>query len=92
MAHALPVAAIARGGIPEVVENGRNGLLVSDLDPQAFASSIERLFAHPDEAIRLGAAARQSVVARFSATRMVEETVRLYEHLIATGGALNSGD
>jgi glycosyltransferase involved in cell wall biosynthesis len=92
MAHALPVAAIARGGVPEVVENGRNGLLVADLDPRTFASNIVRLFAHPDEAIHLGAAARETVRARFSVTRMVEETVRLYEHLIAKGGALNSGD
>jgi L-malate glycosyltransferase len=92
MAHALPVAAIARGGIPEIVENGRNGLLTANLDPQTFASSIARLFAHPDEAVRLGAAARETVVARFSVTRMVEETVRLYERVIAQGGALNSGD
>jgi L-malate glycosyltransferase len=92
MAHALPVAAIARGGVPEVVEDGGNGLLVTDLDPQTFAAGIARLFAHPDEAVHLGAAARETVVARFSATRMVEETVRLYEHLIAKRSALNSGD
>ncbi len=84
MAHALPVAAIARGGIPEVVEEGKNGLLVKDLDPDAFSSSIARLVARPDEALRLGKAARETAITRFSANRMVEETLRLYE-LVVTG-------
>ncbi len=83
MAHALPVAAIARGGIPEVVEEGKNGLLVKDLNPDAFSSAIARLVAHPDDAIRLGKAARETILSRFSADRMVEETLRLYERLVA---------
>jgi glycosyltransferase involved in cell wall biosynthesis len=85
MAHGLPVVAIARGGIPEVVQDQTNGLLVKDLDPEAFASAITRLVAHRDESTRLGNAARKTIVTRFSADRMVEETLRLYE-LLMTGG------
>jgi glycosyltransferase involved in cell wall biosynthesis len=88
MAHALPVVAISRGGIPEIVEGGKNGLLVKDLDPDAFSSGIARLVAHPDEAIRLGKAARETAITHFSANQMVEETLRLYEGLIATGSRL----
>jgi glycosyltransferase involved in cell wall biosynthesis len=83
MAHGLPVAAIARGGIPEVVEDGKNGLLVMDPDPDAFASALVSLLAHPEEAMRLGSAARETVMARFSEGRMVEETSLLYEQLVA---------
>jgi glycosyltransferase involved in cell wall biosynthesis len=90
MAHALPVAAIARGGIPEVMESEKDGLLVKDLNPEAFSSTLARLVAHPDEAIRLGKAARETVRARFSANRMVEETIRLYEQLVAADSSLNS--
>jgi L-malate glycosyltransferase len=90
MAHALPVAAFARGGIPEVVEEEKNGLLVKDLNPDAFSSAIARLVAHPGEAIRLGKAARETILARFSADRMVEETLVLYEHLVAADSSLNS--
>ena len=90
MAHALPVTAIARGGIPEVIEEGKNGLLVKDLDPEAFASALARLVAHPDEATRLGRAARETVMTRFSANQMVEETLRVYEHLLSAGGGVNS--
>jgi glycosyltransferase involved in cell wall biosynthesis len=84
MAHALPVVAIARGGIPEFVEEDKNGLLVKDLDPGAFSSAIARLVAHPEEAIRLGKGARETVMARFSVSQMVEETLHLYE-LLVTG-------
>jgi glycosyltransferase involved in cell wall biosynthesis len=82
MAHALPAVALARGGVPEVLENGKNGVLV-DLDPGAFASAIAHLLAHPDEATRLGNAARETVITHFSANRMVEETLLLYEELAA---------
>jgi glycosyltransferase involved in cell wall biosynthesis len=81
MAHALPVVAIARGGIPEVVEDGKNGLLVKDLEPDAFSSAILRLVVHADEARRLGMAARETAMTRFSADQMVEETLRLYGQL-----------
>jgi len=83
MAHALPVVSFVRGGIPEVVEEGKNGVLVNDLDPSAFSSALARLVIRPEEAIRLGKAARETIFARFSVDRMVEETLRLYEHLVA---------
>lgn len=82
MSQALPVVAIERGGIPEVVEDGKNGLLVENLDPEAFSSIVARLFANPEEAARLGAAARETVMARFSLDRMVEEMLGLYARLV----------
>ncbi len=82
MARGLPIMAIPSGGVPEVVEDGRNGLLVNGLEPGAFASAVARLVAHPDEALRLGNAARETVMTRFSADRMVEKTFRLYEDLV----------
>jgi glycosyltransferase involved in cell wall biosynthesis len=90
MAHALPVVAIARGGVPEVVIDKKNGLLVSNLDTEMFASAIVRLLAHPDEAEGIGKAARETVRERFSAGRMAQETLRLYEHLLASSAHLNS--
>jgi L-malate glycosyltransferase len=83
MAHGLPVAATARGGIPEVVSDGENGLLVNDYDPEKFAVALSQLLAHPEEASRFGDAARETIAARFSANRMVEETLHLYGLLVA---------
>jgi len=52
MAHGLPVVAVARGGVPEVVEDGKNGLLMKELDPGALADVIARLLSNPTEARR----------------------------------------
>jgi L-malate glycosyltransferase len=81
MAHGLPVAAIGRGGIPEVVDDGKNGLLVNSLDPDALAAALAGLFASPEEARRLGKAAHATISSRFSADRMVDATLRLYEQV-----------
>lgn len=83
MAYALPVAAIARGGVPEVVEDGQNGLLVKAIDSEKFACALARLLANPEEAIRLGSTARDTVMNNFSANRMVEETLHLYGILVS---------
>jgi len=90
MAYGLPVVAFDRGGNPEAIVDAENGLLVKELDPSALAAAIARLIAHPDEATRLGGAARETVITRFSADRMMEETLRLYENLVAAGRGLNS--
>ena len=82
MACGLPVVAFARGGNPEAIEDGKNGLLVMDLDSGALARAIARLVSNPAEAHRLGEVARETVRANFSADKMVEETLRLYDQLI----------
>jgi L-malate glycosyltransferase len=81
MAHGLPVVAFARGGNPEVVEDGKNGLLVKDLDAGKLAEAIARLLSNQDEAGRLARAARETIVGKFSADHMVNATVQLYEQL-----------
>jgi glycosyltransferase involved in cell wall biosynthesis len=79
MARGLPVVAFARGGNPEAIQDGENGLLVKDLDSHALANATARLLLDPAEAQRLGKAARETVSSRFSADRMVDATLRLYE-------------
>jgi glycosyltransferase involved in cell wall biosynthesis len=82
MAHALPVVAVGRGGVPEVVEHEENGLLVKSLEPRELIAAMCSLLADPEKSRRLGKSARETVVARFSVGHMVDETVQLYEHLI----------
>ena len=56
-----PVIATAVGGVPEVVRDGENGLLVVPHDPAALAAAIARFFADEDLRARLAAAAPGSV-------------------------------
>lgn len=81
MAHALPVVALARGGIAEIVQDGSNGLLVREATPAALAAGIQRLVADRELARRLGEAARETVAAKYSADRMVEGTLAVFERL-----------
>ena len=48
------------GGIPDVIEDGVNGLLVPPDDPQALAAAIERILSDRELAERLGAGAYSS--------------------------------
>lgn len=78
MASGRPVVATRVGGTPEAVEDGVTGLLVPPGDAAALADAVVRLLADGELAARLGAAARRSVLERFSMERMVIETERLY--------------
>jgi len=83
MAHGLPVVAIGRGGIPEVVEDGKNGVLVNSLDPDPVEKAMEVLLANPDAAHLLGKVARETIASRFSADCMINATLRLYAKVVS---------
>jgi glycosyltransferase involved in cell wall biosynthesis len=63
LAVGSPVIATAVGGVPEIVHEGENGLLVPPNDPVALAGAIRRLFADDDLRRRLADAAPGSVAA-----------------------------
>ena len=63
LAVGCPVIATAVGGVPEVVRDGENGLLVAPGDPQALGAAIARFFADGELRARLASAAPGSVAA-----------------------------
>jgi glycosyltransferase involved in cell wall biosynthesis len=88
MAAGLPVVASGVGGVLEVVDHERNGLLVPPDDHLALASVLGRLMSAPNTAGRLGAAACASIAARYSFARMVESFDSLYSSELARAGRL----
>ena len=82
MAAGLPIVATRVGGTSEAVQDGVNGLLVPPADPDSLANAICRLLADPALAVRLGNAARRSVIERFSMTRLATTTSLFYESLL----------
>jgi glycosyltransferase involved in cell wall biosynthesis len=64
MASGVPVVASGISGIPELVEDGQNGLLVPR-NPQPLADALERLHDDPKLCRRLGRAGRDKVVREF---------------------------
>lgn len=78
MACARPIVATAAGGIPEIVEDGVNGLLVPPRDHAALADAIVRVLKDPARRQRMGDAGLARVTARFTVDRMVEQTAEVY--------------
>lgn len=72
-----PVVAARTGGIPELVTDGEDGLLV-DVEPSAIAAGILRLLDAPDLAARLGARAAETARARFTWERVADDYARVY--------------
>jgi starch synthase len=79
MAAGVPVVASDVGGLPEVVESGATGFLVSDGD---FATPVRRLLGDPALAARMSQAARERVLQQFSVERMAEKTVAAYHEVL----------
>jgi len=78
MACSRPIVATTAGGIPEVVEDGVNGLLVPPRDARALADAIIRALRDPSLRQRFGTAGLARVKARFTVERMVEQTAAVY--------------
>ncbi len=78
MAAGLPVVVTAVGGNPELVRDGRDGLLVPRGDEAAAARAILRLAAEPETRERMGAAGRRRVGSRFRLERTVDAYLELF--------------
>jgi starch synthase len=78
------------GGIPEVVEDGKTGVLVSlDDDPRIFeadlARALDSVIGDPEAARRMGDAGRERAVGEFGWDAVARRTVGLYEEIIKQG-------
>jgi glycosyltransferase involved in cell wall biosynthesis len=84
MAAGRAAVGTSVGGVPEVLADGKTGLLVPPRDHAAMARGIVTLL--KDEALRsrMGAAAVERARARFTVERMVSETEAVYERLVGT--------
>jgi glycosyltransferase involved in cell wall biosynthesis len=87
MGAGLPVVASRVAGIPEVVEDGRTGLLVDPGDAPQLGTALARLAADSSLRADLGDAARAFVRPRFGADQYVNQVVDLYDSLLAAKGA-----
>ena len=79
MGIGVPVVSTRLSGIPELIEHGHRGLLVSPGDAQALASAVERIGACPELAASLGRRGREHVEATFTLSRYVDQVLDLWE-------------
>jgi hypothetical protein len=79
MAWGVPVIATPAGGLPEIVEHERTGLLV---EASGIGAALRRLLDRPDEAARMGRQGRELVKKKFSVDQMVEATKNVYQGVL----------
>jgi glycosyltransferase involved in cell wall biosynthesis len=83
LAAHLPILASHVGGIPELIDDERTGLLISPQDASALATTLARLLDHPQLARQLGAAGQTAARQRFDVKVMAQANESLYLELCA---------
>jgi len=81
MALAKPIVASNIGGIPDLIMQGKNGLLVPVADPQALASGIEFLMTNPKKRGEMGSAGKK-IAADYGVDSMMQKIDQLYLELL----------
>ncbi|HEV7499192.1 MAG TPA: glycosyltransferase, partial [Vicinamibacteria bacterium] len=81
MCYGRPIVATRAGGIPEAVEDGVTGWVVPPRDADALASALLAVLEDRARREAMGAAGRRRFLERFTADRMVEETLAVYAGL-----------
>jgi glycosyltransferase involved in cell wall biosynthesis len=83
LAMRRPTVATVTSGSPEVVQDGRTGLLVPPKDPGALAAAVLWFLDHPDEAGEMARRGRTFVEEHFTEERMIARTLDVYRELLA---------
>lgn len=79
MAQGCPTVYSTLGSGPELIDDGRDGLLVDPADPAAVAAAVNRLLANPPFAARLGDAGRRKVLDNFSTAAILHQNLDFYD-------------
>jgi glycosyltransferase involved in cell wall biosynthesis len=88
LAASVPVLATAVGGIPEIIDDGRTGVLVpGPPDPDVLAAALGELLADPARRRALADAGRRAYLERFTTGPWVQRTRALYDAVLAEAGA-----
>lgn len=82
MSCGLPVVSTPVSGIPELIDDGVNGLLVPPDDPEALASAVRKLHDDPALARRLAEAGRQTVRRKFDGAASARRLAELFEGVV----------
>lgn len=84
-AMARPVVTSRLGGVEELVDDGRTGILVPPHDPAALGDAMARVLGDPELARRMGEAGYAASLDRFAERPNVERQIALYDALLGTG-------
>jgi len=84
MSCSVPIVTTAVGGIPEIVENGKNGFLVEYNNPGAMAEKSLKILSSDELRRRIAKFNRKTVIKKFTADKIIPEYERYYRRLEIT--------
>ncbi len=82
LASGLPIVGSTAGGVPELVEHGKNGFLVPPREPAALAAAIRLLADNPDLRAEIGKRNRAHAEANLSWTRVTTRYLSVYHGVL----------
>jgi colanic acid/amylovoran biosynthesis glycosyltransferase len=82
MAMEIPTVSTFVSGIPELIENGKSGLLVKERDPVALADALQRLIEEKELRVLLGKNGRQRVLQDFDVHKNAHQLATLFERYL----------
>ena len=86
LASGCPVVATRVGGVPDVVRDGEDGILIDPGSAEQLADALVRLAGDPELRARMGAAGRERTLPRYSVGRLIDDVDALYRELLARKG------
>jgi len=86
----VPIIATKVGGIPEIIQNEKTGLLINPANPDELADAIRNLINNPDLRKKLSINANQKIFQEFSFEKMLKRTLAAYENKASCGNNADS--
>ncbi len=83
MAAGVPVVATKVGGVVDIIEDGKNGILVPPADPKSMADAVMRIFNDPQLARELAEDAYAKVKEKYNVELMVKNTLDVYRQALS---------
>jgi glycosyltransferase involved in cell wall biosynthesis len=78
----LPAVTTDVGGCPEIVEHGKNGLIVPVRDVKALKDAVMWMYHNPDQRREMGKQGRMTVIERFDHNKMIEKLITVHRILL----------
>ncbi len=82
-AHGIPVIGTTIGGIPELISDGKDGILIPPASPEALSAALRFFMENPSSVLKMGQAARRKVDGRFGVSEHLRRIEQIYEKVMS---------
>jgi glycosyltransferase involved in cell wall biosynthesis len=85
MASQLPIVSTNAGGLPELIQNNHNGIIVPMRSSKKLAKALNTILANPNQLKKMGLNNRRDAVKKFNWNKIAKETIAVYRKALKNG-------